>query len=96
MVGERDVYKRQTYGDLYPLNAYTGWTRDNYGLVWTDIVATNGLITHITLTSCLLYTSAFTAFTISAYMPIGEEPVGKPNTNGFSAVGWKALIVSTT
>ena len=27
---------------------------------------------------------AFTAFTISAYMPIGEEPVGKPNTNGSS------------
>lgn len=23
-----------TYGDLYPLNAYTGWTRDNYGPVW--------------------------------------------------------------
>ena len=22
------------YGDLYPLNAYTGWTRDNYGPVW--------------------------------------------------------------
>ena len=22
------------YGDLYPLNAYTGWTRDNYGSVW--------------------------------------------------------------
>ena len=21
-------------GDLYPLNAYTGWTRDNYGPVW--------------------------------------------------------------
>lgn len=23
-----------TYGDLYPLNVYTGWTRDNYGPVW--------------------------------------------------------------
>ena len=23
-----------TYGDLYPLNIYTGWTRDNYGPVW--------------------------------------------------------------
>ena len=23
-----------TYGDLYPLNAYTGWTRDNYGPIW--------------------------------------------------------------
>ena len=23
-----------TYGDLYPFNAYTGWTRDNYGPVW--------------------------------------------------------------
>lgn len=23
-----------TYGDLYPLTAYTGWTRDNYGPVW--------------------------------------------------------------
>lgn len=23
-----------TYGDLYPPNAYTGWTRDNYGPVW--------------------------------------------------------------
>ena len=23
-----------TYGDLYPLNTYTGWTRDNYGPVW--------------------------------------------------------------
>ncbi len=22
------------YGDLYPLNAYTGWTCDNYGPVW--------------------------------------------------------------
>ena len=22
------------YGDLYPLNAYTGWTRDNYGPIW--------------------------------------------------------------
>ena len=21
-------------GDLYPLNAYTGWTRDNYGPIW--------------------------------------------------------------
>ncbi|MCR4773397.1 MAG: signal peptidase I [Prevotella sp.] len=24
----------QTTGDLYPLNAVTGWTRDNYGPVW--------------------------------------------------------------
>ena len=23
-----------TVGDIYPLNAYTGWTRDNYGPVW--------------------------------------------------------------
>jgi len=23
-----------TYGDLYPLNMYTGWTRDNYGPIW--------------------------------------------------------------
>ena len=23
-----------THRDLYPLNAYTGWTRDNYGPVW--------------------------------------------------------------
>ncbi len=23
-----------TVGDIYPLNAYTGWTRDNYGPLW--------------------------------------------------------------
>ncbi len=23
-----------TTGDLYPLNSYTGWTRDNYGPIW--------------------------------------------------------------
>lgn len=23
-----------TIGDLYPLNSYTGWTRDNYGPIW--------------------------------------------------------------
>lgn len=23
-----------TYGDLYPMNMFTGWTRDNYGPIW--------------------------------------------------------------
>ena len=29
-------------------------------------------------------------------MPRGEEPVGHPNTNGFSAVGLAALILAAT
>jgi hypothetical protein len=27
------------------------------------------------------------------YVGIGEEPVGKPSTKGFSGVGWKLLIL---
>ena len=30
LVTDKDVYS----GPYYPLNAYTGWTRDNYGPVW--------------------------------------------------------------
>ena len=31
-----------------------------------------------------------------AYIPSGDEPVGRPKTKGFSLVGWKALIRSMT
>ena len=30
------------------------------------------------------------------YIPKGEEPVGHPNTNGFSGVGLAALILAAT
>lgn len=34
LVESISINKDATYGDLYPLNAYTGWTRDNYGPIW--------------------------------------------------------------
>ena len=34
LVQSISINTEATYGDLYPLNAYTGWTRDNYGPVW--------------------------------------------------------------
>ena len=30
VVTDKDIYA----GLIYPLNAYTGWTRDNYGPIW--------------------------------------------------------------
>ena len=34
LVESISINTNATYGDLYPLNVYTGWTRDNYGPVW--------------------------------------------------------------
>ena len=34
LVERIDVDTTGGYGDLYPLNAVTGWTRDNYGPIW--------------------------------------------------------------
>ena len=34
LVQSISINKDATYGDLYPLNAVTGWTRDNYGPIW--------------------------------------------------------------
>jgi hypothetical protein len=42
------------------------------------------------ITPCLFSSIRF------LYMPKGEEPVGKPNTNGFSAVGFAFLILAAT
>jgi len=36
---------------------------------------------------------SLTNFTKALYVGIGEEPVGNPNTNGFSGVGAKSLIL---
>ena len=30
LVTDKDIYS----GPYYPLNAFTGWTRDNYGPIW--------------------------------------------------------------
>ena len=39
-------------GDLYPLNAYTGWTRDNYGPVW---IPKKGKTIRLTLANLPIY-----------------------------------------
>ena len=39
-------------GDLYPLNAVTGWTRDNYGPVW---IPQKGKTVRLTLKNIALY-----------------------------------------
>lgn len=34
LVASISINTDATYGDLYPINANTGWTRDNYGPIW--------------------------------------------------------------
>jgi len=41
-----------TTGDLYPLNAVTGWTRDNYGPVW---IPKKGATLRLTLDNIAVY-----------------------------------------
>ena len=41
-----------TTGDLYPLNAVTGWTRDNYGPIW---IPAKGKSVALTLSNLPLY-----------------------------------------
>ena len=41
-----------TIGDLYPLNAVTGWTRDNYGPVW---IPKKGATVQLTMDNIALY-----------------------------------------
>ena len=39
---------------------------------------------------------AFTSAISALYVGIGDEPVGRPSTNGFSGVGPKFLMLTTT
>ena len=41
-----------TYADLYPLNMYTGWTRDNYGPVW---IPKKGATVQLSLKNIAIY-----------------------------------------
>lgn len=47
-VTDRDLYS----GSVYPLNAYTGWTRDNYGPVW---IPAKGKSINLTLENLPIY-----------------------------------------
>lgn len=48
LVTDKDVYS----GPYYPLNAYTGWTRDNYGPVW---IPKKGVSIKLTLKNLPIY-----------------------------------------
>ena len=55
-VGALDVYKRQ--GQMYPLNLYTKWNRNNYGPIWIPAKGATITLTEDNLPLyCLLYTS---------------------------------------
>ncbi|KGI60174.1 signal peptidase I [Prevotella sp. S7 MS 2] len=41
-----------TTGDLYPLNGYTGWTRDNYGPIW---IPKKGATVKLTMDNIAVY-----------------------------------------
>ena len=40
------------YGNLYPLNHYTGWTRDNYGPIW---IPAKGQSVKLTMDNIAIY-----------------------------------------
>ena len=46
-------------GDLYPLNAWTGWTRDNYGPVW---IPKKGATLKLTLANLPIYERAIKVY----------------------------------
>ena len=46
-------------GDLYPLNAYTGWTRDNYGPIW---IPKKGATVHLDMKNIALYERPIRAY----------------------------------
>ena len=47
-VTDRDIYS----GSLYPMNAVTGWTRDNYGPVW---IPKKGESIHLSMSNIAIY-----------------------------------------
>ena len=47
-----DIDTTASTQELYPLNSYTGWTRDNYGPIW---IPKRGETIHLTLDNLALY-----------------------------------------
>ena len=55
IVTDKDIYT----GAVYPLNAYYGWTRDNYGPVW---IPKRGASIKLTLANLPIYERCITAY----------------------------------